>query len=200
MGFVHSATIWKAFLQGTPCSQKPFWGEVSTTCFLNICFHDPNYRVYLFFKMEVEQFRAQKEITMKGVGIPKPIVYFEEAHLPGLYFKFHIHLFYDKTFVQRYFNDFLDFVMNTIRKQNWTQPTAIQAQGLPIGLSGRDCVGIARTGSGKTVAVCIKSWLFSVWGMIEILREHFLFSSSSFFQLWFTSCINLHCNEETAQS
>jgi len=39
--------------------------------------------------------------------------------------------------------------------QNWSAPTAIQAQGWPIALSGRDMVGIAQTGSGKTLAVTV---------------------------------------------
>ncbi len=43
--------------------------------------------------------------------------------------------------------------MQTIRQQNWSEPTAIQAQGWPLALSGRDVVGIAQTGSGKTLAV-----------------------------------------------
>jgi len=38
------------------------------------------------------------------------------------------------------------------RKQEYTQPTPIQALGVPCGLSGRDIIGIAKTGSGKTAA------------------------------------------------
>ena len=34
----------------------------------------------------------------------------------------------------------------------YTSPTAIQAQAVPAGLSGRDVIGIAKTGSGKTAA------------------------------------------------
>jgi len=43
--------------------------------------------------------------------------------------------------------------MPVIREQQWTQPTPIQAQGWPLALSGRDLVGIAQTGSGKTLSV-----------------------------------------------
>lgn len=38
------------------------------------------------------------------------------------------------------------------RRQGFTEPTSIQAQGWPIALSGRDMVGIASTGSGKTLS------------------------------------------------
>jgi len=39
------------------------------------------------------------------------------------------------------------------RKQGFVEPTAIQAQGWPIALSGNNLVGIASTGSGKTLSV-----------------------------------------------
>uniref|UniRef100_A0AAQ5XHH3 RNA helicase n=1 Tax=Amphiprion ocellaris TaxID=80972 RepID=A0AAQ5XHH3_AMPOC len=44
------------------------------------------------------------------------------------------------------------YVMDVINKQNWTEPTPIQAQGWPLALSGKDMVGIAQTGSGKTLS------------------------------------------------
>lgn len=46
-----------------------------------------------------------------------------------------------------------DYVMDVIHKQNWTEPTPIQGQGWPVALSGKDMVGIAQTGSGKTLSV-----------------------------------------------
>lgn len=46
-------------------------------------------------------------------------------------------------------------VMDVIARQNFTEPTAIQAQGWPVALSGLDMVGVAQTGSGKTLSV---SW------------------------------------------
>ncbi|CAK1580656.1 unnamed protein product [Parnassius mnemosyne] len=43
-------------------------------------------------------------------------------------------------------------LMKAIRRSEYTQPTPIQAAGVPAALSGRDLIGIARTGSGKTAA------------------------------------------------
>lgn len=46
-------------------------------------------------------------------------------------------------------------VMEVIQRQNFTEPTAIQAQGWPVALSGLDMVGVAQTGSGKTLSVSV---------------------------------------------
>jgi len=63
---------------------------------------------------------------MRGVNVPNPITSFAVAGLP-------------------------DYVNKEINKQNFSEPTPIQAQGWPIALSGYNMVGIAQTGSGKTV-------------------------------------------------
>lgn len=47
---------------------------------------------------------------------------------------------------------FDDPLIKTIRKLEYTQPTPIQAQAVPAALGGRDIIGIAKTGSGKTAA------------------------------------------------
>ena len=47
---------------------------------------------------------------------------------------------------------FDEALLKAIRKQSYTTPMPIQAQGVPIALSGRDIIGIAKTGSGKTAA------------------------------------------------
>ena len=38
---------------------------------------------------------------------------------------------------------------------NYTTPTPIQAQAIPLAIAGRDVLGTAMTGSGKTAAFCI---------------------------------------------
>lgn len=47
----------------------------------------------------------------------------------------------------------VEYVLDVLMQQNFKEPTAIQAQGFPLALSGRDMVGIAQTGSGKTLSV-----------------------------------------------
>lgn len=47
---------------------------------------------------------------------------------------------------------FDETLIKAIRKSEFTQPTAIQAQAIPAALNGRDLIGIAKTGSGKTAA------------------------------------------------
>lgn len=46
-----------------------------------------------------------------------------------------------------------DYVMSTFRRLGWTRPTSIQTVSWPVAMSGRDVVGIAQTGSGKTAGV-----------------------------------------------
>lgn len=43
-------------------------------------------------------------------------------------------------------------IMEEIRKQNFLKPTPIQGQAWPVLLSGQDLIGIAQTGTGKTLA------------------------------------------------
>ncbi|XP_072298543.1 probable ATP-dependent RNA helicase DDX5 isoform X1 [Eucyclogobius newberryi] len=76
---------------------------------------------------DVAQYRDSKTITVKGRDCPNPIIQFVEASFPS-------------------------YVMDVINKMNWTEPTPIQAQGWPLALSGKDMVGIAQTGSGKTLS------------------------------------------------
>ena len=42
-----------------------------------------------------------------------------------------------------------------LRGQGYTQPTPIQAQAIPSVLEGRDCLGLAQTGTGKTAAFAL---------------------------------------------
>ncbi len=48
------------------------------------------------------------------------------------------------------FRKFRYFCIDHLHKLNICEPSAIQKQGIPMALSGRDLVGISCTGSGKT--------------------------------------------------
>lgn len=79
---------------------------------------------------EVDAFRREAQITIQGRDVPKPVETFDEAGFPG-------------------------YVMNEVMAQGFAKPTAIQSQGWPMALSGRDVVGVAETGSGKTLTYCL---------------------------------------------
>ncbi|MFC1640975.1 DEAD/DEAH box helicase [Patescibacteria group bacterium] len=46
-------------------------------------------------------------------------------------------------------------LLDVLEKLNFTTPTPIQAQAIPVGIEGKDLVGIAQTGTGKTMAFAI---------------------------------------------
>ena len=48
-------------------------------------------------------------------------------------------------------------VLNALTRAGLTTPLPVQAQALPVIMSGRDCLAIAKTGSGKTLAYVLPS-------------------------------------------
>lgn len=58
---------------------------------------------------------------------------------------------------QHSFDDFVvhDLIKGNIAAKGYTTPSPIQDQAIPLGLEGRDVIGIANTGTGKTVAFAI---------------------------------------------
>ncbi|CAI7567867.1 unnamed protein product [Penicillium discolor] len=79
---------------------------------------------------DVQAFRKTKEMAIQGTNVPRPVESFDEAGFPA-------------------------YVLSEVKAQGFDAPTAIQAQGWPMALSGRDVVGIAETGSGKTLSYCL---------------------------------------------
>src|SRR5258708_9249833 len=43
-------------------------------------------------------------------------------------------------------------VLSAVEAAGYTEPTPIQSQAIPLALQGRDILGIAQTGTGKTAA------------------------------------------------
>ncbi|XP_020234842.1 DEAD-box ATP-dependent RNA helicase 24 [Cajanus cajan] len=78
-------------------------------------------------EQDVSEYRKSLAIRVSGFDVPKPIKAFEDCGFPSQ-------------------------IMNAIKKQGYEKPTSIQCQALPVVLSGRDIIGIAKTGSGKTAA------------------------------------------------
>ncbi|KAK8939342.1 DEAD-box ATP-dependent RNA helicase 42 [Platanthera guangdongensis] len=76
---------------------------------------------------DVVAYRKQMELKVHGKDIPKPIKTWNQTGLGSK-------------------------ILDTIKKLNFEKPMPIQAQALPVIMSGRDCIGIAKTGSGKTLA------------------------------------------------
>ena len=55
-------------------------------------------------------------------------------------------------------------LLNALGDLGLTQPTTIQEKAYPVIMSGRDMVGIAQTGTGKTIAYllpCLRQWKFT---------------------------------------
>ncbi|KAH8693227.1 DEAD/DEAH box RNA helicase [Talaromyces proteolyticus] len=77
---------------------------------------------------EVASLRLELDgIKVRGVDLPKPILKWSQCGLG----------------VQ---------TLDVISKLGYESPTSIQCQALPSIMSGRDVIGVAKTGSGKTVA------------------------------------------------
>ncbi|KAF3121625.1 ATP-dependent RNA helicase dbp2 [Orbilia oligospora] len=133
--------------------KKPQWGENKKVPSLNIASNraSPNLQTLNLFQSsknlsvhkpcdavqkrspaEVDAYRTQRQMRVSGRDVPKPVQSFDEAGFPA-------------------------YVMNEVKAQGFKEPTPIQAQGWPMALSGRDVVGIAETGSGKTLTYCLPS-------------------------------------------
>ena len=58
------------------------------------------------------------------------------------------------------------------KQLGWTKPSKIQCEAIPVGLSGRDVIGLAETGSGKTGAFALpvlQSLLESPSGLFALI-------------------------------
>jgi ATP-dependent RNA helicase DDX5/DBP2 len=83
---------------------------------------------------EAEAWRASKQIVVRGQDIPKPVMTFEEASMP-------------------------EYILSEVVRCGFDKPTAIQSQGWPMALKGRNTVGISATGSGKTLAFLLPAMI-----------------------------------------
>ncbi|KFQ98125.1 putative ATP-dependent RNA helicase DDX41, partial [Opisthocomus hoazin] len=82
-----------------------------------------------------DRVRKKYHILVEGEGIPPPIKSFKEMKFPAA-------------------------ILRGLKKKGIQQPTPIQIQGIPTILSGRDMIGIAFTGSGKTLVFTLPVIMF----------------------------------------
>uniref|UniRef100_A0A8C6KCI8 Probable ATP-dependent RNA helicase DDX41 n=1 Tax=Nothobranchius furzeri TaxID=105023 RepID=A0A8C6KCI8_NOTFU len=84
-----------------------------------------------------ERVRKKFHILVDGEGIPAPIKSFREMKFPPA-------------------------ILKGLKKKGIVHPTPIQIQGIPTVLSGRDMIGIAFTGSGKTLVFTLPIIMFAL--------------------------------------
>jgi len=102
-------------------------------------FYNEHPQVAALNPLEMTKLRASMDIRVTGTSIAKPVCSF--AHF-----------------------QFDDKLMDALRRQKFEKPTPIQCQAIPCLLQGRDVIGIAQTGSGKTAAF--------LWpGIIHVLDQ-----------------------------
>lgn len=95
--------------------------------FTKIFYHEPP-EVAALTPEEVEDLRIEMDaIKVRGADPPKPVSKWSYCGLPSS-------------------------CIEVIKGLEYTTPTSIQAQAIPAIMSGRDIIGVAKTGSGKTIA------------------------------------------------
>jgi len=86
-------------------------------------------------EQEIEQWRKNNSIEVEGENVPKPVFSFEELNIP----------------VE---------ILNKLFRFGYRYPTPIQMQTIPCVLSGRDLIGLAETGTGKTLCYVLPLLVF----------------------------------------
>lgn len=107
---------------------------MSSKCAL--CSHT---RLTYFNRASIALFRRQMGIRVEGAHVPNPTATFES--IPA-----------DQNGQEKQFRSIL---LHNIEASDFKEPTAIQMQAIPSLLAGRDVLGTAPTGSGKTAAFLI---------------------------------------------
>lgn len=92
----------------------------------------------------MDRIRKKYKILVEGSNIPPLSLKFKDMRLPHQLYK--------------YLEDIKQI----------TDPSLIQMQGIPVALAGRDLIGIASTGSGKTLSFCIPLILFALEAEIKL--------------------------------
>ena len=97
---------------------------------------------------DVDSFRNENQITIRSAFAPRPIFHFNEVKFP----------------------DYISEQLNA----KFQAPTPIQAQGWPAALSGHDVIGIAQTGSGKTLSFLLPAFVhINAQPPLQVLENFF---------------------------
>ncbi|KAI8841319.1 P-loop containing nucleoside triphosphate hydrolase protein [Chytridium lagenaria] len=88
-------------------------------------------------EQEIAKIRNEFHIGIEGDDVPPPIKSFKDMRLPPA-------------------------LLDHLKSKGIQKPTPIQVQGIPTVLAGRDMVGIAFTGSGKTLVFTLPLVLFAL--------------------------------------
>ena len=86
---------------------------------------------------EHEALRKKWHILVEGSNVPPPIKSFKDMRFPAP-------------------------ILQALEAKGIARPTPIQVQALPVALSGRDLIGIAFTGSGKTLVFTLPMIMFAL--------------------------------------
>jgi ATP-dependent RNA helicase DDX5/DBP2 len=121
--------------------RTPDWSRIELIQFQKD-FYQEHDEVKKLSRDEVDEFRREHEITVSGSGIPNPVRTFEQSCYPG-------------------------YLLKELYAAGFKGPTPIQAQGWPMALSGRGMIGVAETGSGKTLS-------FLLLGIVHINAQPLL--------------------------
>lgn len=101
--------------------------KITYQSFRKSFYHEPS-ELSEMTEEEVADLRLELDgIKVRGIDVPKPVQKWSQCGLG----------------VQS---------LEVIRKLGYEKPTSIQTQAIPSIMSGRDVIGVAKTGSGKTIA------------------------------------------------
>lgn len=92
---------------------------------------------------ENDKIRKKNDVIVEGTNIPAPCLTFEEMKLPPA-------------------------VINELKRRGIANPNPFQMQALPVLFSGRDMIGIASTGSGKTLVFELPLLMFCLEQQVSI--------------------------------
>ncbi len=95
----------------------------------------------------ISSFRKRLRIRVKGTDVAFPMETFSKESLLGHNIK--------RKQTSKQSEQLASIILRNIESSKYVEPTPIQMQAIPVMLGGRDMLGIAPTGSGKTAAFLI---------------------------------------------